>query len=135
MENLLRQSDKQNVMNIKVLTLLLLLPCNSMAGGGTAGSNCEFYEKIPPEQSENTIDGCKDREMEADMLQCGYKNKWDNLGISREEVLSADYCMRKRGYRYKNSPNQIPYCDEDPPHFGCEEAIRKYKKSNVEVVN
>lgn len=119
-----------------ILLLSLTVVFNqAMAGGGTAGFLCEYYEPMKSSENEKTANGCKDNKMEIDMLQCGYGSKWTSYNKTFAENNAADYCMWNKGYRYKNHPNGRSFCEKYPEGEGCEEAIRKYKKSNAEVVN
>lgn len=105
------------------------------AGGGTATPNCEADEREHSPTSDLLLNGCRDKGLEADLLNCGYHNKWNNYGLSFGQSNMADYCVRQRGYRYRSHPDWPPFCDMYPSKDGCAEAIRLYKKDNDEAVD
>lgn len=107
---------------------LITLAIQVHAGGGASYTpNCKSYTKSSNTSKWPENQPCPDDGVVPDLFACGYKNKWDNHGLSEAEANRADYCMFQKGYHYRGWPEGSPRCERIPTGLGCAKVILRPK--------
>ena len=128
-----RQSVSASSLTMKkILTCLILVLHLDIAfgGGGATNALCISYLNLAKQSS--LIPPCADQVVAQDLLECGFKNKYDTRGMSMEEIVGSDYCMFQMGYRYRDSPKKKSFCEIYSTELGCPATIERYKIINDE---
>jgi hypothetical protein len=94
------------------------------AGGGASDTpKCKSYTKSSNTSKWPDNQPCPEDGVVPDLFACGYKNKWDNHGLSEAEANRADYCMFQKGYHYRGWPEGRAKCNRRPDAPGCADII------------
>lgn len=101
-----------------------MLLSDAYAGGGSSfPAHCKDYTKSSSTTKWPDNQPCPDDGVVSDLFACGYKNKWDNRGLSEAEANRADYCMFQKGYHYRARPDFRPICEIRPIAPGCADVL------------
>lgn len=111
---------------------LVTLSMQVYAGGGASlRTHCKDFTKSSSTTKWPDNQPCPDDGVVPDLFACGYKNKWDNHGLSEAEANRADYCMFQKGYHYRGWPEGRARCERMPTGPGCADVMLPSK----DVVN